>query len=107
MERARNKVKQTDNLNLFKEQLFKSDLLQQLNETNRSRLAYKLGSFEAKAVQLNGIENWYNLYKDMSFMQQFKLDKYLTKFNTVLFAFLDSFTLKSTVKKGLFSGKNT
>lgn len=95
MERAHNKVDQTDNLNLFKEQLFESDLLQQLNEADRSRLAYKLGSFEAKAVQLNGIEN---LYKDMSFMQQFKLDEYLTKFNPVLFAIIDGFTSKSSVK---------
>lgn len=105
MERARNKDDQTDNLNLFKEQLFESDLLQQLNETDRSHLAYKLGSFEAKAVQLNGIEN---LYKDMSFMQQFNLDEYLTKFNPVLFAFLDGFTSKSTIKKqGLSSGQKT
>lgn len=105
MERAHNKVDQTDNLNLFKEQLFESDLLQQLNETDRSRLAYKLGSFEAKAVQLNGIEN---LYKDMSFMQQFKLDEYLTKFNPVLFAFIDGFTSKSSVKnKDYLVAKNT
>lgn len=103
MERAHNKVDQTDNLNLFKEQLFESDLLQQLNETDRSRLAYKLGSFEAKAVQLNGIENL-----DMSFMQQFKLDEYLTKFNPVLFAFIDGFTSKSSVKnKDYLVAKNT